>query len=321
MQWRAPVAQDAAAVLELIVARDIADFGVPDYTLQDLREEWQSADIELATDAVVVEDAGRLVGYGILRRGETLVVVRPDDEGRGLGAKLLAWAQRAERDRGRDRHCQRIPSSNPRARQLLAAAGYERRRSYWRMVRVLDDPVETVPPPAGVVLRGLGVESDATILHELDALSFQDSADYKATSPAQFRCDHLGAHDLAPSLSRVAEAGDATVGFLLTRRWEAESVGYVDVLAVHPSHRRRGLAAAMLCSAFAAYADAGLREAQLGVASDNPRALALYERVGMTPAFRIDAYERPIDDRPPASGGAFWLGEADQKTAREHPAG
>jgi ribosomal protein S18 acetylase RimI-like enzyme len=30
------------------------------------------------------------------------------------------------------------------------------------------------------------------------------------------------------------------------------------------------------------------------VASDNPRAVALYERVGMHVAFRYDAYERPI---------------------------
>jgi mycothiol synthase len=302
MDWRAPVAQDASAVLELIVARDIADFGVPDYTLEDLLEEWQSSDIDLATGAVVIEYAGRLVGYALLRRGETLVVVGPHDEGRGLGARLLAWSQRAEREHGRDRHRQRVPSSNPRARDLLATAGYEHRRSYWRMVRVLDDPVDERPAPAGMRLRAVGVESDAGTLHELDALSFGETADYEAESPAQFRSEHLEAHDFDPSLSRVAEAGDATIGFLLTRRRDAESVGYVDVLGVHPAHRRRGLAAAMLSSAFGAYADAGLRAAQLDVASDNPRALALYERMRMTRGFRLDAYERLIDDRPPASG-------------------
>lgn len=34
---------------------------------------------------------------------------------------------------------------------------------------------------------------------------------------------------------------------------------------------------------------------ELGVASDNPRALSLYESRGMTPRFRVDTYERPVD--------------------------
>jgi ribosomal protein S18 acetylase RimI-like enzyme len=83
-------------------------------------------------------------------------------------------------------------------------------------------------------------------------------------------------------------------GFLLTRRWEQESSGYIDLLAVHPERRRRGLASAMLGTACAACAAVGLREAQLNVASDNPHALTLYERAGMSVRFRVDIYERPI---------------------------
>lgn len=47
-------------------------------------------------------------------------------------------------------------------------------------------------------------------------------------------------------------------------------------------------------TAFERFAAAGLREAHVGVASDNPNALRLYERCGMTERFRIDAYERPM---------------------------
>ena len=127
MRWRAPTLEDAPAALALITARDIADFGAPDYTLEDLREEWQGAELDLAADTVVVEDAedsGRLVGYAIVRRAESLVVVAPDREGRGLGRGLLAWAERREAERGRDRHRQRIAAGNDRARELLQAAGY-----------------------------------------------------------------------------------------------------------------------------------------------------------------------------------------------------
>jgi hypothetical protein len=119
------------------------------------------------------------------------------------------------------------------------------------------------------------VDADATALHELDALSFSTNADYEPETFAQFQAEHLGAHDLDAALSRVAEGEAGIIGFLLARCWREESVRFIDVLA--------------------AFAAAGLREGQLGVASDNPRALGLYERAGMTPAFRVDAYARPVD--------------------------
>jgi mycothiol synthase len=299
MVLRPPGPGDASAVLELMVARDVTDFGLPDYTLEDLHAEWRSSEIDLATDAAVIEDPqdpSRLAGYAIVRRGEILVAVHPDAEGRGVGAELLAWGERVERDRGRELHRQRIPAGNHRAQALLTAAGYHRRRSHWRMVLALTGGVPTLPVPHGTVLRELDIEADAVALHELDAVSFSGNADYEPETLEQFREEHLQAHDLDPALSRVLRAGDTLVGFLLARRWDEDAVGYVDVLGVHPDHRRRGLATAMLLSAFSAFAAAGLREAQLGVASDNPRALGLYERIGMTPGFRIDAYERLIGE-------------------------
>jgi ribosomal protein S18 acetylase RimI-like enzyme len=50
----------------------------------------------------------------------------------------------------------------------------------------------------------------------------------------------------------------------------------------------------LLRTAFAAFAEAGLREAQLGVASDNPGALTLYERLGMAIRHRADVFEKAI---------------------------
>ena len=55
----------------------------------------------------------------------------------------------------------------------------------------------------------------------------------------------------------------------------------------------------MLWSAFAAFAEAGLSEVRLGVASYNPRALHVYQRMGMTARFRFDVYERPVEVKRP----------------------
>jgi mycothiol synthase len=295
MRMRAPVPDDAPAVLAVLVARDVADLGAPDYALDDLRDEWRGSEFDLAADAVVVEaDDGRVVGYAAVRGPGTLAVVAPDREGRGIGVRLLQWAERRERERGRERHRQWVAASNARGRELLRASGYERARSYWRMVRRLDDVAHGVKPPVGVGLRPLDVDGDAAALHALDAASFAANADYEPESFGAFCEEHLLAHDLDPELSCVAEDGGGVVGFLLARRWQHEAVGYVDILAVHPDQQKRGLGTALLRTAFVRFAVAGIREAQLGVASDNPRALRLYERVGMSTRFQFDTYERAI---------------------------
>jgi mycothiol synthase len=295
MQLRAPLPDDAPAVFAVLEARNVADLGVPDYTLADLTDEWRLSDFKLTDDARVVElDDGRIVAYAAVMRPGVMAAVAPGHEGQGIGAQLLQWAERRERQLGRDRHRQWISAGNERGQALLRAAGYAPVRSYWRMVRRLDSVTASAPLPVDVRLRPLDLGRDAVALHALDRLSFAANPDYEPETLEAFREEHLEAHDLDPGLSCVAEHGGQLAGFLLARRWDGEAAGFVDVLAVHPDHQRRGLGTALLRRAFARFAAAGLAEAQLGVASDNRRALALYERVGMTPRFRVDTYERPV---------------------------
>lgn len=281
--------------MAVIAARDTVDLGAPDYTLEDLHEEWGLSGVDLATDAIVVEDAAeRIVGYAMVRGHGSLAVVAPEAEGQGVGGLLRPWVERRERERGRERHRQWIAAGNERARALLAAAGYEHVRSYWRLVRSLEDAGDPGHVPDGIELRPLEVAGDAVALHAVDAASFAGNADYRPETFSEFREEHLEAHDLDPGLSLVARHRDAYAGFLLARRWREEGVGYVDILAVHPEFQRRGLGSALLRASFQAFAAAGLRAAQLGVASDNPRALRLYERVGMSARFQALTYERPV---------------------------
>jgi len=163
------------------------------------------------------------------------------------------------------------------------------------MFRPLFDRPSAGLPPIGVALRPIDPEGDLRSLHALDARAFAADPGYTPESVVHFGELSLFAHDSAPALGCVALVGGTPVGFICSCRWEEESVGYVDVLAVDPSNQRRGIATAMLRYVFAAYASTGLAEAQLSVASDNPRALALYESVGMTERFRYEIYERPLD--------------------------
>lgn len=292
---RAPVEGDAEAVHEMIVARDCADIGTPDYTLMDLHEEWQLPGLDLSADARVVEDgSGQLVGYGIIRTSGVLAIVAPHAEGRGIGSRLLEWVEARADELGRPRHRQWVARTNESARKLLTTAGYDLVRSNFRMVRALDGDLPAADSPENVELRSLDTIADARRVHAVDGRSFAQDPGYVPETFATFQQEHLVAHDLDTELSVVAERADGeVVGFLLARRWDGERAGYVDILAVEPFAQGRGIGAAMLARAFNRFVAAGLQEAQLGVSSDNPRALRLYERMGMRPRFRYDVYERP----------------------------
>lgn len=280
-------------MLALIAARDTADLGAPDSTAADLEAEWAASRLDLARDVRVAEDAdGRIVGYAILRRTGALVIGHPGGAAHGVTTELLVFTERRERELGRAVHRRWAAASDHRGRELLQAAGYAPARSFWRMSRRLAGSSGVALAPNGVTLRGLDLEGDGQALHELDELAFAANPDFESQTLAEFRAEHLDAHDRDPGLSLVAVSAGAPVGFLLAARWATESVGYVDILAVAPRHRRRGLGRALLTAAFSGFAAAGLRTAELGVASDNPRALELYENAGMVPRFRIDSFER-----------------------------
>ena len=294
MRLRSPLLADADAVLTLRVARDIADVGAPDITLEDVHEEWSRGDFDLAADARVVEAPdGRIVGYAAMSGEVTmLVVVAPDHEGRGIGSLLRCWAEQRDRARGSACHSQWIAAGNQQVRALLLTAGYRPTRSHWRLARTLDDIREGGSLPDGVTLRPVDLDHDACTLHALSDVSFKANGDDRPYSSTAFYDEHLRPHDFDPELSQLADSDGRPVGFLLARRRRAENAGFIDLLGVHPEHRTRGLATAMLQNAFARFAAAGLRQAELGVASDNPNALRLYERCGMTKRFRYDTYQR-----------------------------
>ncbi len=294
MRFRPPVLDDAPAVLAVFAAREMADIGAPIHRLEDLREEWQGTELGLEDDARVVEaEAGRIVAYAAVRRHGTLAVVAPEYEGRRIGARLLDWAEGRERAHGHPLHRQWVSATNASARELLTRAGYAKARSYWRLVRSLEGVGALAPPPAGLHLRSVEVERDAPSLYALDAASFAGAPDYSPESLELFREEHLEVHDFDARLSVVAERQGRIVALLLARRRDEEGVGFVAILAVDPEYQRRGIGTALLQSAFAGFAAAGLREAMLMVASDNPQALHVYERVGMMVQLQFDIYERP----------------------------
>ncbi|HWD65346.1 MAG TPA: GNAT family N-acetyltransferase [Solirubrobacteraceae bacterium] len=261
-------------------------------TADTLRDEWGLSETDLEVDARLVEDkTGHVIGYGILRDVGAYAVISPDAEGRGAGSQLLDWLEDRSRTLARPVHRQLIASTNRTGFALLSARGY---RLAWREYRMMSrlEPRPTAPGLDGVTIRAFE-PADLEAAHAVDDRAFANDPSYVSESLTKFRAEHLEAHDSAPDLSRVALIGDQLIGFLIARRWRNRSAGYVDVLGVDPHHQGRGVGRALLEAGFAAFAADGLTEAQLGVGSFNPKALALYQAAGMTPSFRQDIYERP----------------------------
>ncbi len=292
--------EDAEAVLRVIAARDSRDFDGEGFIREMLVDQWRVSEFNPAADAVVAEAEGVVVGYGALFIPGALAFVDPGHERQGIGSALLGWAEARALERGRETHRQPIPESNTGAQELMADAGYRRARSVVKMARALGAPPAVPSPPAGIRLDVLDVARDGHAVHAADAAAFADSPDYEPESFSAFHDEHLETPELDPSLSRVARRGDAVAGFTLCRR-RGPGIGYVDLLAVQKSERGRGLGTALLLITFAAFAQAGLHEARLEVASDNPGAFRIYERAGMTPGDRVEVFEKPVA-HPTAAG-------------------
>jgi mycothiol synthase len=289
-------------VLRVLAAREARDFGVADFIHGFLLERWRERRFRPEADAVVAQDGGAVVGYAGLFEQGALVFVDPRHEREGVGSRMLEWAEALAVERRRSHHRQVIAHGNAAAHELLAAAGYRQVRSVIQMAKPMQAVQSAPPPPAGVTLAPLDLASDARALHVADAASFAGNADFEPSSFQSFEQDHLQSPHLDADLSRVARRGDAIAGFMLCRR-QPDGAGYVDLLAVDPGERGRGLGISLLLTAFEGFAREGLREARLDVASDNPRGLRLYHRAGMSERLRVDVYEKPARVRAPSTAG------------------
>src|SRR5215207_5849223 len=267
MNVRAPEPSDAPAVLDLIVARDIADLGRQDYTLEDVEADWAAPGVDPALDAVP-----------------------PASEGRGVGTALREAAEARAIERGEALVRQYVPTSNEAARTHLLGAGYWPAYSYFRMRMELHGAPE---PPAGVPVRPFSRGADDAPVHALVEEAMAGVAGNEPRSLESWQAAKVDKQGWDPSLWLLHEDADGLAAVMLCERSE-EGVGYVDYLAVAPRVRGRGLGRALLLHGLAQLRAAGLAVAELSVQGENASATRLYESVGMRPVWTIERWEKPL---------------------------
>jgi mycothiol synthase len=285
---RPPRDADADAVLALIVARDIADLGMPDFTIEDLRADWATPGVDLEHDARVSAPNGRIRGYAILLGDDAIVMVHPEAEGAGDGSVLRRWAEARAAERGTAVLRQFTAGSNDAARAHLRHAGYAPAQHYFR----LRADLATVPAAPAVPLRTFTADDEAAV-HALIQEAFAEVEGHEHQPLEKWRAKTIGNERHDPSLWLLLEDEEGLVGAALGERWE-EGTGYLAELAVAGRARGRGHGRTLLLGLFEAFRKAGLTHGELSVHGRNRGALRLYESVGMQPTWQADRWEKAL---------------------------
>jgi mycothiol synthase len=287
-------------------------------TPYSLAADWApSPTFEPARDARVIGEDGRLVAAvrvewrersgKVVHRIETWV--HPEQRRRGLGRRLLYWAERHARDsvaagRGGPDQLPHFLSGgfderNDAARVFATGAGYQPIRYHFEMRRPLDEPIPDLPMPAGLEIRPVAPE-DHRRIWDADVEAFRDHWEPAVRHETDYF--QFYAHpDVDTSLWLVAWDGDEVAGSVVNGVYLEENarlgldIGWLDHVSVRRAWRKRGLASALVVRSLRALRDRGLAVAALGVDAENPQgALALYERLGFRRHRTWVTYRKPL---------------------------
>lgn len=295
---------DLAAVSELIIASDIAEFGEPDYSLEDLRDEWE--DYELTTDVwVVTEPSGRIVGYANVAQNRYVrlsseVYVHPEHTGRGIGTHLVRLAEGRAREfvecappDARMVLNNYINGANEAASSLLQCEGYTLARRHWRMQITMDEPPPAPELPPGIVVRTFIRGRDERAVYDAVTESFSDMWGYVAPSYEEFQEKVPRWYGDDPTLWFLATEGDEIAGSALCTYFLEK--GWIRTLGVRRPWRKQGVGLALLRAAFGEFYNRGKHEVGLGVDSQSlTGANRLYERAGMRVTRQFDQYQKEL---------------------------
>ncbi len=275
----------------MLLARDVADFGYPDFTIEDLHADWATPGLDLALDARVVEQAdGEIVASELLLGDDALIYVHPDACGRGIGTVLREHAEERARERGTAVLRQFIPLGNEAAAPLLLDAGYWPVQHYFRMRIALQEAPRNED---GASVRAFERDQDEIAVHALVQEGLSEVEGFLAEPLEVWRRQRIEKKRWDPALWLLLEDEEGLAGAALGERWD-DGLGYVAQLAVAPRARGRGHGRTLLLSLFEAFRADGLRRAELSVHGANRGAARLYESVGMTASWEAQRWEKAL---------------------------
>jgi ribosomal protein S18 acetylase RimI-like enzyme len=256
----------------------------------------------------IAEENGRSVAYAdVGHAGETgeqfwIDLRLPSEASEVAGDALVEAAIRRAQELATERHLELPPrviadasSTNERAAAVLERAGFRLYRHSYRMAVELEAEVPEPRFPEGLEVRTFVAGEEREVFDAVNE-AFEDSWDHVPGRFDEWRHWNLDNESFDPELWWLVYDGAEIAGLCLCRPYEAEpDMGWVASLAVRRPWRRRGIARALLLTAFREFKRRGFARVGLGVDAESlTGADRLYETAGMRPIRRHDMYEKTL---------------------------
>ncbi len=284
---------DVDAMTELIAACELDADGDAEIEGEDLVVDFARSGFEPALDTLLVFDGDALVACAEVWRHRAEADVHPAHRGRGIGTRLLAWAEGRARELGSPTIGQTVTDANAAAIELFGLNGYVARFASW----ILEIRLDAGPPPEPDFPDGIRVRTfepgrdDREVFRLIDA-AFNEWPDRdEPWSYEDWRTLVIDRPSFASEISPLAIDGDEIVGAALC--FDVPGEGWVNQLATKATHRHRGIARALLQHAFGGFHSRG--KTLCGLNTDSRMgALALYEKVGMSVRRSYTRYSKQL---------------------------
>jgi len=309
--WRAFLRKDIPEIHDLFERANEGDDNDYAETIQDLERQYDDPWSDPRTDARTIRNlAGKLVGF--LRvyvnpkpQHENVAFldkeIAPEARGQGLEEQALHWMEERAQERlagaGKTESASKLPrliragfqESASDQIELYKRRGYRHVRSFYKMERDLDQPIDANPLPEGLVFRSYSEELDEKMLAAFNE-AFGDHWGHQDVTEDEWHQFIMDASDVRRDLTLVVMDGDEVAAFSINRVKKAENArlgiqrGWIGTLGTRRAWRKRGLASALLSESMRRFKAEGLDWAGLGVDAENwTGALQLYERNGFKP--------------------------------------
>jgi mycothiol synthase len=291
LRARPATPEDTGAIFSIVAACELEDDGVVEADREDFAA-FDRTGFVPSTDTLIVFDGEQPAAWAELYRRRAEADVRPSHRRRGIGRAIVDWIEARARAKGDPDVGQTKTDANTGARDLFLARGFEPAWTSWIIRIELDEPPSPPLVPPGITVRPYQ-PSDAREVHRVIDAAFSEWPG-REPEPFEVWAPQVLTHPaFAPDLSPLAFDGDDLVGVVLSYDYADYGEGWIQQLATAATHRRRGIAQALLRSAFRRFYEAGRRSA--GVSTDSRTgALGLYEKAGMRVQRRYTRYTKQL---------------------------
>ncbi len=183
--------------------------------------------------------------------------------------------------------------------RLYQENGYHPERYFYDMIRPDLEDIPDLSLPEGVEVREVKPEHYRKVW-ETDVEAFKDHWGYTDQTDEDYQ-RWLKWQNLSPDLWQVAWYEDEIVGqiqnFIDTGENETEGClrGHTEDICVREAWRKKGIASALIARSLKVLKNHGMKEAALGVDSDNATgALKLYQRMGFQVVRQLVVLRKPF---------------------------